>query len=114
MSLAPTNEESAWMGKKTSAREKQPLFGSGMVCVDSFRLLTTSVRVSWKVETRFLFYSKNSMTRLMFNLSDLLLRSTLIVPFVLPDVIVQGSLSYRLSVLWRIPSFRTSTLPPTL
>ncbi len=53
MSLAPTNEESAWMGKKTSVRKKNPS-GSDVVCVDSFRLLTTSVRVMWKVETRFL------------------------------------------------------------
>ena len=82
MSLAPTNEESAWTGKKTSVRKKQPPFRSGIACVDSFRLLTTSVRVMWKVETRFLFYSKNGVTRLMFNLSDLLPRSTLIVPFV--------------------------------
>ena len=52
MSLAPTNEESAWMGKKTSVRKKNPS-GSDVVCVDSFRLLTTSVRVMWKVETKF-------------------------------------------------------------
>ena len=82
MSLAPTNIESAWTEKKTSVKGKQPLFGSCIVCVDSFRLLTTSVRVSWKVETRFLFYPKNGVTRLMFNLSDFLPRSTLIVPYV--------------------------------
>ncbi len=41
----------------------------------------------------------------MFNLSDLLQRSTLIVSFVWTYVIVNGSLSYRLSVLRRIPSF---------
>ncbi len=86
------------------------------MCVDSFRLLTASIRVMWKVETRFKPYSKKGVTLLIFNLSNLLPRSTstLIVPFVRTDVIVHGSLSYRLSVLWRIPSFRTSTLPPTL
>ena len=82
MSLAPTNEASAWTGKKTSVRKKTFPSGSVIVCVDSFRLLTTSVRVMWKVETRILFYSKNGVTCLMFNLSDLLPRSTLIVPFV--------------------------------
>ena len=82
MSLTPTNEESAWTEKKSSVRKKQPPLRSGIACVDSFQLLTTSVRVMWKVETRILFYSKNGVTRLMFNLSDLLPRSTLIVPFV--------------------------------
>ena len=81
MSLAPTNEESAWTGKKTSVRKKDSPSGSVIACVDSFRLLTTSVRVIWKVETM-LIYSKNGVTRLMFNLSDLLPRSTLIVSFV--------------------------------
>ena len=51
-------------------------------CVDSFRLLATSVKLLWKVETKILFYSKKGITLLMFNLSDLLPHSTLIVPFV--------------------------------
>ena len=84
MSLAPTNEESAWTGKKTSVRKKINLRWERHVsCVDSFRLLTTSVRVMWKVETRLVkFYSKNGVTSLIFKLFNLLLRSTLIVPFV--------------------------------
>jgi hypothetical protein len=36
MSLAPTNEESAWTGKKTSVRRKQPPCGSVIACVDVF------------------------------------------------------------------------------
>jgi hypothetical protein len=82
MSLAPMNEESAWMGKKTSVRKNNLQVAVAFVCVDSFRLLTTSIRLMWKVETIILFYSKKGVILLMFNLSDLLLHSTLIVPFV--------------------------------
>ncbi len=82
MALAPTNEASAWMGKKTSVRKKISSCGSVIACVDSFRLLTTSIRFMWKVETKTSSYSKKGVTLLMFNLSNLLLRSTLIVPFV--------------------------------
>ena len=56
--------------------------GSDIVCVDSFRLLTASIRVMWKVETRFKPYSKKGVTLLIFNLSNLLPHSTLFVPFV--------------------------------
>jgi len=84
MSLAPTNEESAWTGKKTSVRKKTSLSGSVIACVDSFSI-TNNKRKSY-MERRdsilFYSYSKNGVTRLMFNLSDLLPRSTLIVPFV--------------------------------
>ncbi len=45
-------------------------------CVDSFR-----IRVKWKVETRILRF-KSYSTLLIFNLLDLLPRSTLIVPLV--------------------------------
>ena len=52
MSLAPTNEESVWMGKKTYVRKNNLQVGVAFASVDSFRLLTTSIRVMWKVETR--------------------------------------------------------------
>ena len=81
MSLTPTNEESVQTGKKIFVKKKHPPSGSGIACVDSFRLLTASIRFMWKVETKMLFYSK-IVTLLMFNLSNLLPRSTLIVPFV--------------------------------
>ena len=41
----------------------------------------------------------------MFNHSDFVPHWTQIVPFVWNDVIVQGSLSYQFSDLWRIPFF---------
>ncbi len=66
MSLASTNEESAWTEKKISVRRKQPPSGSDIVSVDSFRLLTTSVRVMWKVETRFLKDKSYSKKLLLF------------------------------------------------
>ncbi len=69
-------------GEENLCEEKQTPSGSGIECVDSFRLLTTSVRFMWKVETEILFDSKTDVTHLMFNLSDLLPHSTLIVPFV--------------------------------
>ena len=81
MSLAPTNEESAWTGKKTSMGKNNLRVGVAFVCVDTFRLLTTSIRLMWKVETK-IFYSRKGGTLLIFNLSDLLPHSTLIVPFV--------------------------------
>jgi hypothetical protein len=82
MSLAPTNEESAWMGKKTSVRKNNLRVGVAFACVDSVRLLTTSIRLF--VERRDLNFIlfKKGVTLLMFNPSDLLPLSTLIVPFV--------------------------------
>ena len=63
-------------------RKNNPRLGVAFMCVDSFWLLTTSVRLCREFRDRCLFYSKNGVTLLMFNRSDLLPRSTLIVPFV--------------------------------
>ena len=82
MSLAPTNEESARTGKKTSVRKKTSPSGSVIACVDSFSITKNKRKRYMEGRDYILFYSKNGVTRLIFNLSDLLPRSTLIVPFV--------------------------------
>ena len=50
MSLAPTNEESAWLGKKTYRKEKNYPSGRKHGGVDSFRLLTTKRKIWKRVE----------------------------------------------------------------
>ena len=51
MSLAPTNEESVWNARGKPVRKKTLGVQETYVYVDSFRLLTTSVRVWWRVGT---------------------------------------------------------------
>ena len=69
-------------GKENLFEEKTFPSGSVIACVDSFSITKNKRKRYMEGRDYILFYSKNGVTRLMFNLSDLLPRSTLIVSFV--------------------------------